>query len=280
MSLFVEEKLDGPIRGTFVAALKPNGTGIVVLGGSSGRVDVPRAHLFARTGVHALALQWFGGRNQAAGICEIPLEVFTDATDFLISKGCQRVIFIGTSKGAEAALLASTLDHRIRVVIAISPSSVVWGNIGPGIDGIAWPERSSWSFRGQPLSFVPAILDWQPEYREQLISYRSFFQQCLVQNSHAVASARILIEKSPADMILIAGCDDALWPSEVFATELSAQRRNDSRLTLLLTDAEAGHRILLPGEDTPRSALHAHGGNDEADARLGRKAWQAILQIL
>ncbi|SIQ21346.1 hypothetical protein SAMN05880590_102610 [Rhizobium sp. RU35A] len=280
MSLFVEEKLDGRIRGTFVAALKPNGTGVVVLGGSSGRVDVPRAHLFARTGVHALALQWFGGRNQAAGIYEIPLEVFTDAIDFLISKGCQRVIFIGTSKGAEAALLASTFDHRIRAVIAISPSSVVWGNIGAGIDGIAWPERSSWSFRGQPLSFVPAILDWQPEDREHLISYRSFFQQCLAQNNHAVASARILIEKAPADMILIAGCDDALWPSEVFATELSAQRRNDSRLTLLLTDADAGHRILLPGENTPRSALHAHGGNDEADARLGRKAWQAILQVL
>ncbi|ESX15683.1 hypothetical protein X767_28050 [Mesorhizobium sp. LSJC264A00] len=42
--------------------------------------------------------------------------------------------------------------------------------------------------------------------------------------------------------------------------------------TCLVSVPDAGHRILLPGEITPRSRLHAHGGNDDADTRLGRLA--------
>lgn len=252
----------------------------MVLGGSSGRIDVSRARLFANAGAHALALQWFGGEGQSPGICEIPLETFMDATDFLLSKGCQRIILVGTSKGAEAALLVSTFDHRISAVVAISPSSVIWGNIGAGIDGVAWPERSSWSYRGQPLPFVPAVLDWQPAYRDALVSYRSFFETCLAKDTGAVARARIPIETSPADLILIAGADDALWPSDTFAEELARCRQDHKGSTTLIIGKDAGHRLLLPGEKTPRSALHAHGGNDAADAQLGYRAWQAIVALL
>lgn len=46
--------------------------------------------------------------------------------------------------------------------------------------------------------------------------------------------------------------------------------------TCLVSVPDAGHRILLPGENTPRSGLHAHGGNDDADTRLGRLAWEHI----
>jgi uncharacterized protein len=53
--------------------------GVVVLAGSSRRVDVPCAQLFAAQGCTALALRWFGGVDQVPGICEIPLETFTAA---------------------------------------------------------------------------------------------------------------------------------------------------------------------------------------------------------
>ncbi|EGL62150.1 hypothetical protein AGRO_5098 [Agrobacterium sp. ATCC 31749] len=113
------------------------------------------------------------------------------------------------------------------MVIAISPSSVVWGNIGVGAGGIAWPERSSWTFKGASLDFVPADMNWQKEYRDGLISYRSFFEKCLVNDIQANNRARIPIEKSKADLLLVAGGDDALWPSDKFAREIvqSAQAR-------------------------------------------------------
>ncbi|WP_052675412.1 acyl-CoA thioester hydrolase/BAAT C-terminal domain-containing protein [Agrobacterium arsenijevicii] len=274
------EQLRGKIQGTFVAGLKSSKTGVVVLSGSSGRVDAVRAGLFAQAGARSLALQWFGGAAQSSGICEVPIETFINATDFLISRGCERIVFVGTSKGAEAALLASTIDQRINAVVAINPSSVVWGNIGAGIDGIAWPERSSWSFCGQPLDFVPAVLDWHKVYRNALVSYRSFFEKCLTDNAGAARQARIPIENAAADLVLIAGGDDALWPSDIFAQHLVEIRQEHNKSASLIFDQDAGHRVLFPGETTPRSALHAHGGSDEADARLGQMAWQTIATLL
>lgn len=138
----IEKNLSGAVAGTLFRCPHAT-TGVVVLGGSSGRVDVGRARLFANQGSSALALQWFGGEGQAPGICEIPLETFFAATDYLIGTGCRRIVYVGTSKGAEASLLAAVHDQRINAVVAISPSSVVWGNIGAGRDGVSWPERSS-----------------------------------------------------------------------------------------------------------------------------------------
>src|SRR5438552_1960000 len=128
-----EASLSSDLQGSILKPAEQTGWGVVVLAGSSGRVDVARAKLLAGLGAVCIALRWFGGERQPPGICEVPLEVFTRATDRLIAEGCERVAYVGTSKGAEAALLIATDDPRVRVVAAISPSSVVWANIGPGI---------------------------------------------------------------------------------------------------------------------------------------------------
>jgi len=274
------ENLNGKVRGALLSSAAHSKTGVLVLGGSSGRVDIPRAGLFAQAGAHALALQWFGGTGQSPGICEIPLETFIDATDLLTSTGCDRIIVVGTSKGAEAALLASTIDQRIKAVVAISPTSVVWGNIGEGVDGKAWPERSSWSLRRTPLDFIPSDLSWQKNYRDGLISYRSFFEKCLANDVHTNERARIPVELSVAELILVARGDDALWPSDDFAREIVQSRQAHGKSATLIFGRDAGHRILFPGEPTRRSSLHAHGGTDEADAELGQRAWQIIEKLL
>ncbi|HZF04602.1 MAG TPA: acyl-CoA thioesterase, partial [Patescibacteria group bacterium] len=149
-----EASLSSDLQGSILKPAEQTGWGVVVLAGSSGRVDVARAKLFAGLGAVCIALRYCGGERQPPGICEVPLEVFTRATDRLIEEGCERVAYVGTSKGAEAALLIATDDPRVRVVAAISPSSVVWANTGPGIDGVAWPQRSSWTRGGVPLPFI------------------------------------------------------------------------------------------------------------------------------
>jgi hypothetical protein len=168
-----EASLSRDLQGPILKPAEQTGWGVVVLAGSSGRVDVARARLFAGLGAVCIALRYFGGERQPPGICEVPLEVFTRATDRLIEEGCERVAYVGTSKGAEAALLIATDDPRVRVVAATSPSSVVWVNIGPGIDGVAWPQRSSWTRGGVPLPFIKYNETWRPERREGLVTYRS-----------------------------------------------------------------------------------------------------------
>ncbi|MBM2715405.1 acyl-CoA thioesterase [Mesorhizobium caraganae] len=274
-----EEVLSGDVAGRLLRCAGAT-TGVVVLSGSSGRVDVARARLFANEGAFALALQWFGGDGQIPGICEIPLETFFAATDYLVGLGCRRIVYIGTSKGAEASLLAAVHDPRIEAVVAISPTSVVWGNIGPGRDGISWPERSSWTLKGIPLPFVPSIPDWSAEHVDGLVSYRGLFQRALQTFSDEAAKAAIPVEAISAEIVLVAGGDDALWPSLDFADRIVRRRQDAGKVTRLVSAPDAGHRILLPGENTPRSRLHAHGGNDDADARLGREAWRYIRELL
>ncbi len=280
MQTYRQMALIGKLQGELLTPSQPTEWGILVLGGSSGRVDVQRASLFASFGVTALALRWFGGMDQTPGICEIPLETFIHGIDELQRQGCKRIAIIGTSKGAEAALLTAALDKRVQAVFAISPSSVVWGNIGPGLDGVSWPERSSWSWKGRPLPFVPADPSWQKEYHQGLIAYRGHFENCLQKFASSVPAATIPVEDIQADISVIAGGSDALWPSDVFAREIVERRRERGMDAELVFDPDAGHRVLLPGESTPRSSLHAHGGSDEADARLGLLAWAAIDRTL
>ncbi|UVK47978.1 acyl-CoA thioesterase [Mesorhizobium sp. AR07] len=275
----IEENLSGAVAGKLFRCPQAT-TGVVVLGGSSGRVDVGRARLFADEGTSALALRWFGGEGQIPGICEIPLEMFFAATGYLLETGCRRIVYVGTSKGAEASLLAAVHDQRISAVVAISPSSVVWGNIGAGRDGVSWPERSSWSLNRIPLPFVPTDPNWAPEYVDGLVAYRGLFEHCLKISKREAKAAAIPVETASAEILLVAGGDDALWPSLSFATDIVRRRDKAGKVTHLISSPDAGHRILLPGENTPRSTMHAHGGNDEADSRLGRKAWEGIRELL
>jgi acetyl esterase/lipase len=275
-----EAVLGGHLQGSVLTPAKPTGWGVVVLAGSSGRVDLARARLFAALGATCIALRWFGGDGQPPGICEVPLERFTPATDRLIAEGCDQVAYVGTSKGAEAALLLAIDDPRIRLVAAISPSSLVWANTGPGLDGAVRPQRSSWTRGGRPLPFVKYDETWQPEWRDGLVTYRSLYRRSLQVSAADVPAATIPVERAEAGIILVAGGDDALWPSDVFARSMAERLAAAGKSATLIHQPEAGHRVLFPGETTPRSTQHAHGGTDEADAELGRSAWHAISDVL
>jgi dienelactone hydrolase len=116
--------------------------------------------------------------------------------------------------------------------------------------------------------------------RDGLISYRSLYEQSLCRFAVETKAATIPVEQIDADVLLLAGGDDALWPSELSARAIVARRAESSKTTSLVINPDAGHRVLLPGETKPRSSLHAHGGSDEADAALGQAAWDEILRML
>ncbi len=275
-------ELTGDLQGVLIEAVRPTGWGIVVLGGSSGRVDVARAQVFADAGVTALAMRWFGGEGQSPGICEIPLESFAPATRKLSDLGCARIAYIGTSKGAEAALLVAAHDPRIDAVIALSPSSVVWAQTGPGRDGQEWPLRSSWTLAGRPLPFVPYDVAWWLEQaHEPPIRFRPYHERSLATFAAEAAAAAIPVERSRARIILVAGESDALWQSDMFAQQIAARLKAHGRDATLVTHPEAGHRVVLPGEPlTERPAARDWGGTDGADRALGKEAWKAIEQVL
>jgi hypothetical protein len=78
----------------------------------------------------------------------------------------------------------------------------------------------------------------------------------------------------------VAGGDDALWPSDAFARYIADRLGRFGKNATVVGHPEAGHRVLLPGETTPRSTRNAYGCNDAADLALGRSAWRAIVNLL
>lgn len=277
-----ERELTDPWQGVLIAPAGGTDVGVLVLAGSSGRIERARARLLAGRGVAALAIRWFGGPGQSPGICEVPLETFTAAVDLLRASGAVHIGILGASKGAEAALLTAVHDPRVDVVIALSPTSHVWCNVGPGRDGEQQPYRSSWTWRERPLPFVPMDDSWsaaQPSSGP--VAIRGWYELSESTFGRLVAPAEIPVEKTRAELLLVAGGDDAMWPSLPFAERLAERRRSAGAPVRLITRHDAGHRPRLPGEGpAPASPRFHHGGTPEADALLGAAAWPHILEAL
>jgi hypothetical protein len=277
-----ESPLPAPYDGILVEPPGGSDAAVVVLGGSSGRVERERARVLARQGLRALAFRWFGGPGQPPGICEVPLETFTAAVDLLRDSGARRIGVLGLSKGAEAALLTAVHDPRIDAVVALSPTAWVWCNAGPGHDGRDRPQRSSWTWRGQPLPFVPVDDNWtRPAAGSGPVAIRGWYELSERSSAHLLPAAGIPVEQARADLLLVAGGDDAMWPSHRYAETLTVRRRRAGLPVRLVARLDAGHRPVLPGEAPPAASPHfAYGGSASADAALGRAAWPHILAAL
>ncbi|MEU1474028.1 acyl-CoA thioester hydrolase/BAAT C-terminal domain-containing protein [Streptomyces sp. NPDC005760] len=278
-----EHEVTAPWEGVLLEPAGGSRAGVLVLAGSSGRVDRRRARLLARQGLVALALRWFGGPGQPAGICEIPLETFVAAVDLLRSRGVERVGVLGVSKGAEAALLTAVHEPLVDVVVAVSPTALVWCNVGPGLDGRRHPYRSSWTWQGRPLPFVPMDDTWRRP-REQAdgpVAIRGWYDLSERTFATRLDAAAIPVERARADVLLIAGGDDAMWPSLRYAEQLAARRRAAGAPVHLITHPDAGHRPRFPGEGPAESSpSFLYGGTPDADALLGELAWAPVVDAL
>nr|WP_258562671.1 acyl-CoA thioester hydrolase/BAAT C-terminal domain-containing protein [Nocardioides sp. MAH-18] len=191
----------------------------------------------------------------------------------LLHERCDRLVVLGTSRGAEAALLLGARHPEIDAVVAISPSDVVWAALGE-----ARPQRSSWTSGGEPLPFVPYDDAWvaetdPPEYLEH-------YEHCLAAYADRVPAARIPVERIAGEVVVVAGGDDRLWPSVEFAEAVVRRRAAAGLPTTLVSHPEAGHRVVLPGETPPAPSHLAHGGTPEADAALGRLLWPHVRRLL
>lgn len=256
----------------------PTGVGVLVLSGSSGRVEAGRARVLAGLGATALTYRWFGADGQPAGLCEYPLESFAPAVERLAAE-CDEIVLLGTSKSAEAFLLYAAHDPRVDAVVAIAPSHVAWANVGPCTDGQLRPCRSSWTLGGEPVPFVP--YDDDAEVVGDPPVFRPVYEQSLRTFATAVESARIPVERFFGDVLLVAGGDDRVWPGAVFAREIERRRAAYGLPTTIVTHPQAGHRVVLPGERVAEGGMRmARGGTDTADRELGRLAWPHLQRLL
>lgn len=243
-----------------------------MLGGSSGRIDVARARLLAGHGALAESIRWFGGPGQQPGPFEVPLETFQQRVGRL-ARECDRVVLVGTSFGAEAALVTASLTPAVAAVAAFAPSDVVWAGVTP--DG---RQTSHWSLCGEPIAFVP--FDEAARPRGDPPSFVPVYEASRAARPAAVTHAAIAVERIPR-VLCVAGGDDQVWPSVAHAEAIRARRAAAGLATTVVVEPLAGHRAVLPGEPVVRAGQRmARGGSAEADRRLGAAAWPALLALL
>jgi uncharacterized protein len=254
---------------------EPNGTGVLLLAGSSGRVEGERARLLSTMGATVLAIRWFGGPGQSPGTYRVPLETFTAAIDRL-EQGCDRLVVVGTSFGAEAALLTAAYDGRVDAVVAIAPSAVVWAGVETDGDG-RQRQLSHWTWRGRPLPFVRLDESWEPDRDPP--SFRSSYVRSLSQRTDTVGT--IPVERIAGEVVLVVGGDDEVWPSDVFAQMIDDRRGARGLTTTIVTHPCAGHHVVLPGERPVTGGMRmARGGTPEADRELGELLWPHLARVL
>jgi pimeloyl-ACP methyl ester carboxylesterase len=242
-------------------------TGVLVLSGSSGRVEEQRCRVLAGLGATAASYRWFGET-----INRVPLESFEEPLAWLHER-CERLVVLGTSKGGEAALLLGSLHPEIDAVVAVSAPHVVWAALSQ-----ERPQESSWTRGGEPLSFVPYDDDWEPDIDP--VEFVGMYEQSLETYADRVPAARIQVERIAGDVLLVVGGDDRLWPSCDFAERIVAHRSAAGLRTELVSHPRAGHRVLLPGEPPHPPSHLVHGGTPEADAELGALVWPYLEQLL
>src|SRR4030066_1284741 len=158
-----------------VADLFHDGSGkphkaIVLLGGSEGakawssRGTKKVVDQLVGLGYTLLSLAYFKSPGLPPFLEEIPLEYFAMAFKWLVNQPevlPDELAMIGMSRGAEAALLLGSRNSKIKAVVALSGSHVVWQGI-PKLG--AKPEsrlKSDWSYQGKGLPCVPyGISSW------------------------------------------------------------------------------------------------------------------------
>lgn len=256
-----------------LAGFRPSqrcGLGVVVVAGSSGAIPVERARLLADRGAVTCALRWFGGPGQPVTPVGVELEVFEAVIERLDAE-VDRVAIVGASFGAEAALSVAARVSSVDVTVAVSPTRWVWP--GVGVDGAP---ASHWTWRGAPLPFVPLATSWTPD--QDPPAFRSWYEQSV---ASAPPEARIPTEEIAGEVVVIAGGDDQVWPSDTWAIDIEHDRRRAGLPTTTVLHPNAGHRPILPGEVVPVGGRRMRrGGTPDADRALGDDAWTAMTDAL
>jgi len=188
-----------------------------------------------------------------------------------------RIGLFGGSKGSELALIAASRYPWVKSVVAYTPSDLVWE--GWGLETIeAEGTRSSFSFGGKPLPFMP-----YKGFSEGLLAgdkadLRAIHENGRAGHSDKEGSARIAVERYKKPLMLIAGDQDRLWNSGRMARNIAASRKTAGLKTELLVYPDAGHD-LAGGSTEPRVDVRG-GGSAEANAKARGDAWPKVVAFL
>lgn len=246
---------------------------LVVVSGSSGRLEKERARVLAAHGIAAYAFQWYQG--MPAPLEDYPLESFVPVLDRVGSLAPTTGI-LGTSFGAEISLILAANGLPLDLVVALSPTSVVWQS--PMLDEFERPVGvNKWSWQEHSLPGVPYV-DRTTWAGRPVATALDSHAASLAAFSGEREDVTIKVERIAGDLVVSSGGADAVWQAEEFCGDIVQRRARHGLATCHVHRPFAGHRAVFPGETIPASPSGMpHGGTPEANRSHGTQILQAIL---
>ncbi|MDM0084272.1 acyl-CoA thioesterase/bile acid-CoA:amino acid N-acyltransferase family protein [Variovorax sp. J31P179] len=291
-----EVREEGLVGTLFLPAGPGPHPAVMILNGSGGGINEPRAALYASHGYAAFALGYFKAPGLSDYISATRLEYFETALAWMhrTLKPLQGFVALsGQSRGGELVLLLGTLfPASVSAVIGYVPGAVVHCAQN-ACDPALGREGPAWIFRGRPLPHVWennrtatwAPWDQGPEPRRHADALLT-----ALQDPEAVERARIPVEKIRGPVMVLSATDDGSWPSSLYGrmvTERLAQFGHPHAVAHLDFEG-AGHSILFPFVPTTQLA-YAHpvsgrrstsGGTPPHNAHADEASWQGVLRFL
>lgn len=263
---------------------------IVLHGSEGGELDGAEtaARRFAAEGFPALALLWFVNpwnpqvKDVPTAMNEIPLEMLNAAHGWLARRpevDGARVGVWGVSKGAEFSAAAAERLDWIKAAVPCVASDSVWEGVGG-----AGESRSTWTYAGAPLPFIPLIpfVEGDPRWR---VNTDRYLASRAAASAEARDAARIRIENAKAKFLIIGSLRDEVWASGDMAqammrTLTDAGKNKGSRL---LVFERAGHGVCSGGSFPVR--LHATQRPEpwakslDAEGEAAEEAWRGTIDF-
>jgi len=269
---------------------------VMVLNGSGGGINEPRAALYASRGYAALALGYFKAPGLSDYISNTPLEYFERGLRWMHAKLRPAHGFValsGQSRGGELVLLlGATFPELVSAVIGYVPGAVVH-SAQNAADPAIGREGPAWLLGGKPLPHVwenNRTASWAPFDEGPAPHRHERAILTALQDPDAVARARILVERIRGPMMLLSGSDDGSWPSSLYSRMVAdklAECGHPHEVAHLDFEA-AGHAILFPYVPTTQM-VYAHpvsgristtGGTPAANAVADEQSWAGVRAFL
>lgn len=269
---------------------------VLVLNGSGGGINEPRAALYASHGYAALALGYFKAPGLSDYISNTRLEYFETALHWLHEMVRPKQGFValsGQSRGGELVLLLGSLfPELVSAVIGYVPGAVVH-SAQNACDPATGRDGPAWIFRGRALPHLwdnNRTASWKPWDEGPQPRRHANALLTALQDGDAVERARIRVENIRGPVMLLSATDDGSWPSSLYGrmvVERLQQFKHPHPVEQLDFEG-AGHSIVFPYVPTTQ-LVYAHpvsgrlsttGGEPAANAQADEASWAGVLRFL
>ncbi|MEN5162630.1 acyl-CoA thioesterase/bile acid-CoA:amino acid N-acyltransferase family protein [Achromobacter kerstersii] len=269
---------------------------VMILNGSGGGINEPRAALYASRGYAAFALAYFKAPGLSDYISNTPLEYFQTGLRWLRKKVQPKHDFVaisGQSRGGELVLLlGATFPKEVSAVVAYVPGAVVHSGQN-ACDPKIGREGPTWLLGGKPIPHVwenNRTATWAPFDEGPSPHRHEKAILTALQDPDAVARARIRVEDIEGPVMLLSATDDGSWPSSLYSKMVQDKLVDVKHPYPVewLDYENGGHSILFPYVPTTQ-LVYAHpvsgkistsGGNPKDNARADQESWEGVKKFL